>query len=221
MIEQLEKLQPKVLKNGKTRSQTAKSAIAKGKTGERFFADKFTQYSGYTWTRIPNSGAYTGSSNRTRLEKLSVIHGLTNLGDIISPIELCNHYIVESKDYKDLPFHLLFDPGNCKQVTGWLDELLYDIESFYMYPQSEKGVIGFLCFKITRKGNFIVYNTGNITRNMPLPYNLTLESPYPHLTFSHEIKSKILQENGWIDIFNLCDFESFLKYNTSWIGAVS
>lgn len=200
----LEKLQPKTTKSGKTRSQIGKSSKSKGKTGERFFADILSNVSGLSFLRVPNSGAFVGQSNRNKLQTLTRTQSIISLGDIICPEELKNYYIFECKNYgSNVDFHNMLLPSGSKNVLGWLNEMLYDVESAYMYLKSPKPVIGFLCLKLTRKGAWIIGNTGIINN-----YNI----PFPVLYFTHNI-NEILANNGWNDIFFITDFSNLVKYN--------
>ena len=206
-ITKLEKLQPKVTKNGKTRSQIGRSSKTKGKTGERYFADKLSEASGKSFIRVPNSGAFVGQSNRDRLKTLSRTQSLINLGDIICPEELKRYFIFEVKNYKSMDFHNLINPGGSKQLLKWLDELLYDIESATMFVK-QKEVIGFLCVKITNKGNWIIGNASNIAANW------RASIPYPCVKFVHSIPDTIKNDAAHFgEKFFMCSFESFIKYN--------
>lgn len=214
-IEEFEKMnKTKLTKAGKNRSAVARSAKQKGKAGERYFADLLSAESGMSFIRVPNSGAFVGQSNRDKLKTLSRVQSIIHLGDIICPEELSHHYIFESKNYADLPFHQLLNPGNCPPLIGWLEELLYDVESAHMYIK-DKTPIGFLCVKITRKGSWIVgnyQNWGKGSRKIIIgePW---LDLPIPSLRFKHEIKSDILRAVGWDDDFYLTDFTTFIKKN--------
>lgn len=202
LIQQIESLTPKLTKSGKTRSQVGKGSKSKGKTGERHFADILSKYSELEFIRVPNSGAFVGQSNRERLMKLSRTQRLINLGDIIAPEELMYSFIIESKNYADLDFHNLLNIKNNTTVIGWLDELLYDCESHFMFKKDIKPLISILGIKITRKGSYAVFNE-----------SLKLETSAPFLTFKHEIKHESLIKNGFTETFYLMDFEEFCKHN--------
>lgn len=156
-ITKLEKLQPKLTKSGKTRSQIGKSSKTKGKTGERYFADKLSEASGKSFIRVPNSGAFVGQSNRDRLLALSRTQCLISLGDIICPEELKHYMIWECKNYKNIAWSKIKKGIIPSLLNKWIGEIKYDIESAIMYIK-HKPILGFLCFKITRQGNWIAYN---------------------------------------------------------------
>jgi len=207
-IAKLEKLQPKVTKNGKTRSQIGRSSKTKGKTGERYFADKLSEASGKSFIRVPNSGAFVGQSNRDRLKTLSRTQSLISLGDIICPEELKRYFIFECKNYKDLDFHNLINPNFSRQMLTWLSELLYDVESATMFVK-QKEIIGFLCVKITNKGNWIIGNSSNIAANW------RASIPMPYIKFAHSVPDAIKNNAAHFGCeFFMCDFSLFIKYNT-------
>jgi len=204
-LNDLEKLTPKVLKNGKTRSQIGKASKRKGKTGERFFADILSEMSGLEFIRVPNSGAFVGQSNRDRLAKLTRVQQAISLGDIICPEELINGLVFESKNYGELDFHNLLNPEGSTQFMGWLGELLYDCESYLMFVKNPKPLIGILCVKITRKGSWAIINKYNLEKH-------GLMLPDPYLTFAHKIPEK-LQFYGWGTYFYMSDFKTFCNIN--------
>jgi hypothetical protein len=201
----LEKLNPKVLKNGKTRSQIGKASKRKGKSGERFFADILSQASGLEFIRVPNSGAFVGQQNRDRLQKLSRMQQAISLGDIICPEELVNAMVFESKNHQELDFHNLLNYDGSTALNGWLEELLYDCESYLMFAKIPKPLIGILCVKITRKGAWAVINKNNAEKH-------GLSIPLPSLMFRHDIPEK-LRFYGWGDIFYMSDFKTFCNTN--------
>ena len=195
-------------KDGRSRSKIAKASKQRGKTGERFFADILSKETGMSFQRIPNSGMMVGMSNRKRLVGMGKIQHLISLGDIICPENLEYYYIIESKNYKDLSFHQLINPGNCKELIDWLKELLYDVESAYMHI-NYKEPIGLLCIKITRRGSWVIFNENYLFKRALMKINLQ----YPYLKFHCEIDSKLLKENGWENIFIMTDFKSFIQNN--------
>ena len=112
-IEFFEKQNKKNTKNV-NRSAIGKSAKTKGKTGERYIADFLAKVTGMPFIRVPNSGAFVGSSNRSRMDNITSGMASLQLGDIISPEFLTHQFIWESKNYADLDFHNLFYKENSK-----------------------------------------------------------------------------------------------------------
>jgi hypothetical protein len=202
-IEDFDKLQPKLTKYGKTRSQIGKSSKTKGKAGERYFADTLTEISGMSFIRVPNSGAGVGSLNRERLKVLTKTQGYIQLGDIIPPDNLYNRFIFECKNYKDLNFSSLLKKEGCKIIKQWIDELAYDCESAQLY-MNENNIIGLLCIKITNKGNWVILNS-NYTH---------LQITVPVLTFIHQTSF-----NKWNNIFMMCEFKDFIETNKNTLFA--
>jgi len=202
------------LSKGRKKGVNPKS---KGKAGEAYFAKFLSKEIGMSFIRVPNSGAFVGQANRERLKTLTRTQSIINLGDIINPEELKYQFIWESKNYGELDFHNILKPKGSTKLLGWLEELLYDVESAYIYLK-EKKPIGFLCVKITRRGSWIVCNNGNIVGTFPnAQYGADptkwIIPTYPYLSFKYEIKSDILKQNKWSSNFFMCDFESFIKYN--------
>lgn len=123
---------------------TSKSKT-KGSSWERDIANFLTDLYGEKFVRVPNSGAYIGGANSVRKESLDLgqIRGFK--GDIIPPSQWI-HFNCEAKNYKDFPFHQLYQ-GTVKILESWLDQLL---------QASDPGDLNILIIKITRKGKYIV-----------------------------------------------------------------
>ena len=199
----LTKLQPKVTKTGRTRSEISKANNKRGKQGERFFVDKLSEVTGENFMRVPSSGAYVGSSNRKRLVELSKSQGIMTLGDIIPPDGLKYRLIAEVKNYSSLDTHNFLSEKNSKVMLTWLDENLYDVESAIMIGQT--NIISLLFIKLKQKGNYVVGNIKN------LESKLQHKLPMPHLLFEHKVKNELSKEYG--DVFFICDFGLWLALN--------
>lgn len=196
----LDKLKPKETKVRK-KGVNAKS---KGKTAEYYFANYLSKVTGMPFQRIFTSGASVGQSNRNRLLEMTSGQAVAQLGDITSP-ELIEQLIVwESKNYATVDLHLLLSKKSSKQITGWLTEMLYDVESALTIGFTDKPVLGFLLVKWTRKGSWIVFNKAKID-----PLIKVSEYATPALTFQHKV-SDTLRADGWNDTFVMCDFEEFI-----------
>lgn len=117
----------------------------KGKGFEREVADLFSQATGLHWQRVPNSGAFIGGKNSSRIQQLSNNQILLTRGDIIPPDEY-NGICIECKFHKDFPFHLLFD--DCLELNKWIDQCMVDYEA-------SNGKVFMVIFKINRRGLFI------------------------------------------------------------------
>lgn len=177
----------------------------KGKRGESFFADILTDISGLHFQRTFTSGAFTGGSNRQRINRLTLGQTINNIGDITPPEILKYLLIFESKNYEEVFIHQLIQ-GHCKQIFGWLDEIMFDVNSAFL--SIKKFPLGFLCIKYTSKGNFVVVNQGMMYKQFgkfALPTN--------HIKFLYANVPDDLQKNGWNDMFYLFDFKLFFEAN--------
>jgi len=116
----------------------------KGKSLEREVAKELTEVFGVNFTRVPNSGAFTGGKNFFRASQLTREQNLLMCGDIIMPMEL-EHVTVECKFYKSFSFQSLFD--NNETLNGWIYQ-----------AKGSSGKLWFLIFKINNCGKFVVFD---------------------------------------------------------------
>ena len=121
----------------------------KGKTWERdvvlFLSELYKQ----SFIRVPNSGAYVGGQNEIRKANLSVEQIKLMRGDIIPPEHYPN-FLAECKNYAQFPFHLLGHNHRIKLLDKWIDQVEND---------AKEDDAWLLFIKITRKGQYVVYNT--------------------------------------------------------------
>lgn len=145
----------------------------KGNTAERELSKIFSEVFGGSFIRTPASGAYIGGKNQFRKSNLSQTQIRASKSDIITPDEMPN-LVIESKFYKDLPYHAFAVGQNIPLVDGWLKELEFDCD---------ENDFGVLCFKTNRKpwsiafkvdllhkfkiSNYIIYNGYVITAMKP------------------------------------------------------
>jgi len=209
-VEKFEKLAPKTTKSGKSRSDVARSAIRKGKNGERFCANFLTEESGLSFIRIPNSGARTGMTNRDRVYKYNEQQLESMIGDIYPPYELKFRYIIESKNYAGFPFKKLEKGQLPAKLERWLYEICYDTETYLCfkekYPRPMREPLSFLFMKITDQGNWIVYN------------KTYFEKVFPGLNSLAMVKVKYtpperLQSIGFSDTWYVEEFKDFVRNN--------
>ena len=198
MAETLDKLVPKGKKTNTSRN--------KGKRGERAFAEMLSEVSGLHFERIYASGAAVGQSNSRRLEVMTEGQALAQLGDIMPPETLEWRLIFESKNYKSLDLHNLLRAHGSKTVTGWLGELMWDVESA-LTNAKEREPLGFLMVKLTNMGEFVVVNEGMMLRafghdglKVPTPFMSFLITPRP-----------ALQDAGWNLMFYMCEARPFFE----------
>lgn len=137
----------------------------KGNSGERELAKIWSEIFGKSFVRIPNSGAYIGGKNQSRKENLSTTQIRASKSDIFPPDDMPK-LVIESKSYKDLPFHKLCTTENVQLLDVWIAELEYDCD---------QNDIGFLCMKFNRKGWYIVFSS---SFDLELPENYTKYKHY-------------------------------------------
>lgn len=178
----------------------------KGKRGESYFADILTKISGMPFQRIFTSGAATGRSNRMRIKQLTLGQAINNIGDISSPEMIKYLLIFESKNYDEVFLHQLLT-GECKQIFGWMKEMMFDVNSALL--TLKKYPLGFLCIKYTAKGNFVVVNKGMMKDKMQLPA--------VHMHFSHPEIPEDLVKEGWTQEFYLTEFSEFFELNKEFL----
>jgi hypothetical protein len=154
----------------------------KGKAGERELCSILEKYLGGNFERVPSSGAFIGGKNQHRREQMSTTQIRSSKSDIIPPDSLPN-LVVESKWYKDFPFHAFVTNQSIPTLDSWLKDLEYDCDV---------NDFGILCVKINRKGWFICVkpNTNFILTNYAMYNNyivLSLE------VFLEQNKNEILK----------------------------
>ena len=191
----------------KERKKKGSSQKNKGKVGERAFAELFGKHSGYPFIRIYTSGASVGRTNNLRLQQLTNGQGLSQLGDIMAPEYMKYQFVLESKNYADLDFHNLFINKNSSSIIKWYNEMMFDVHSAYQIMKTHKKVIGILCVKITRKGEFLVINNGML-REILGDFVL----PAQYLSFLLLPKEE-LKNVGWDPQCYMVNANEFLKLN--------
>lgn len=117
----------------------------KGKSFEREVCKVFESVYKLTFQRVPNSGAFVGQSNASRLVGMSLNQQLINRGDIIPPDEL-NHLAIECKARKEFAFHQLFTQS--KELESWIDQ------SSHM----EIDCLVLTIFKVNQRGMYVCHN---------------------------------------------------------------
>lgn len=130
----------------------------KGKSYERDLAKYFTELFGGSFTRVPYSGAYIGRSNNVRMEYLSETQIRSFKGDLI-PSDEMKHMVVEAKFYADFPYHALTANKQIPILDEWISQALDAVE---------EGDVWFLCVKINRRGQFVVFHKNLLNENIVL-----------------------------------------------------
>ena len=113
---------------------------AKGNNFERYIAKHLSEVLGYNFERVPTSGAITGGSNSTVLQRLSHSQKLLLEGDLIPPDELTKLKI-ECKNHRDFSFSKLFSRN--KKLDDWIEQSKSDDK------------VWFLIFKINNRGSYV------------------------------------------------------------------
>ena len=122
---------------------------SKGNRGEREVADKLSSYFNLNFERVPNSGAFVGGKNASRIDRLTKSQQLLTEGDLIVPEELYNMK-VECKSYKKFSWFQLFTSS--KQLDDWIDQAKYTKK------------LWFLTFKISYCGTCVVFSNEHFER---------------------------------------------------------
>jgi hypothetical protein len=119
------------------------SSKSKGNRGEREVADRLSKLFKLNFERVPNSGAFVGGKNSSRLLRLSKTQKLLTEGDLIVPEELYNMKI-ECKSYKKFSWFQIFTSS--KQLDDWIQQA------------EDTDKIWFLTFKISYCGTCVVFS---------------------------------------------------------------
>ena len=121
---------------------------SKGNQGELIIAKFLTKLFGAQFIRVPNSGAFLGGSNAGRKTLMDSTQISYFKSDIIPPSHM-KRLVVESKFYKDFPFHKLGTDQNIAQLDKWIEQTLVTVEP---------GDWWFVVIRINRKGSFCVFD---------------------------------------------------------------
>lgn len=160
---------------------TSKSK-AKGNSAERMICVKLGEVLGGAWIRVPNSGAFLGGANQFRKNAMDQGQIQSFRGDIIPPSQFPK-IVIESKFYKDFPFHRLLVNEPIPLLDDWLKQNL-DI--------CEEGDFPVLIFRINRRGSTIAVRETDIE-------GWTIQN-YAKYTYNNQV-------------FIITEFEQFLAAN--------
>ena len=146
------------IKKGRKRIMGVNSK-SKGKTGEYSIVNYLNKLSGHNFLRTPNSGSNVGASNRNKLIKMTKGQVDVFLGDLICPEDTKFRWVIECKNYANIPIHALLQNGKeAKQIFDFIDQLEYDVESLMNLKIESREHLSFLFLKITRVGEYIIFN---------------------------------------------------------------
>lgn len=121
---------------------------SKGNAWEREICKFLSDLYGSNFTRVPNSGAYTGGKNFTRKNSLTENQIKMFKGDIIPPDDW-NHFNCEAKNYASFPFHHLLFDKEIPLLEDWLQQIK---------DAANPGDVNILFMKITRVGKFVGFD---------------------------------------------------------------
>jgi len=125
----------------------------KGKSWERSVCLILSELYNDSFIRVPGSGAFIGGTNEFRKETLSTEQIKLSRGDIIPPLNF-PHFLAECKNYADFPFHQLLANNTIKLLDTWIAQVEHDVIS--------ENDVWLLFIKITRKGEFVLFNTNHL-----------------------------------------------------------
>jgi len=146
------------IKKGRKRNMGVNSK-GKGKAGEYSIVNFLNKLSGHNFMKTPSSGAQVGKTNRNKLIAMTKGQVDVFLGDLICPEDTKFRWIIESKNYANIPIHALLQEGkDAKQVFDFIDQLEYDVESLMNLKIESRKHLSFLFLKITRVGEYIIFN---------------------------------------------------------------
>lgn len=120
----------------------------KGNTGELIIAKYLTTLFEAKFMRVPNSGAMIGGKNAHRKLQMDETQISYFKSDLIPPSHM-KRLVIESKFYKDFPFHKLGTDEKIAQLDKWIAQTLVTVE---------EGDMWFVVIRINHKGSFAVFD---------------------------------------------------------------
>ena len=120
----------------------------KGKSYERDVANFLTELYDESFTRVPYSGAFVGGQNIVRTETLSEDQTRGYKGDI-HPGPSFPKLVIEAKNYGEFAWHNLALNKPIAQLDDWIQQAK---------DACEPGDKWLLCVKITRQGQFVLWD---------------------------------------------------------------
>lgn len=127
---------------------------SKGNQGElkiaRFLTDLFES----KFMRVPNSGAAIGGANASRKQHMDSQQIAMFKSDIIPPSHM-RKLVIESKFYKDFPFHKLGTNERIAQLDKWIDQTLQTADADDLW---------FVIVRINHKGSFAVFDRQHLNQ---------------------------------------------------------
>lgn len=124
----------------------------KGAAAERELCKLLGGVFGGSFIRSANSGAFVGGKNAYRRETLSQTQALGAKADIVPP-DFMPGLVVESKWYKDFPYHNLITPGPIPLLDGWIAQTLDAVDP---------GDFWMLCFRANRRSWVVCFDAEHV-----------------------------------------------------------
>ncbi len=121
---------------------------SKGNAGERKVADFLTGLYGQKFMRVPNSGAFLGGANAFRKAALDEGQIATFKADLIPPSNM-RKLVIESKFYKEFPFHNLIKNADIPILDKWIKQAR---------DSADEGDFWVVVFRINHKGSFAAFD---------------------------------------------------------------
>ena len=160
----------------------------KGKSYERDVANFLSELYGESFTRVPYSGAFVGGQNIKRTATLSEDQTRGYKGDI-HPGPSFPKLVIEAKNYAEFSWPSLALNKTSAQLDDWIQQAI---------DSCEPGDMWLLCIKITRQGQFVLWDP-----NMwSMPYLNTRNGP----DFVNAYKQYVYKE-----------YDAFWKTHAEWV----
>jgi len=126
----------------------------KGNSGERKIAEFLTNLYGQKFMRVPNSGAFLGGANSFRKLQLDEGQISTFKADLIPPSNM-KKLVIESKFYKEFPFHNLIKDTDIPLLDKWVKQAI---------DSADDGDFWVVVFRINHKGSFVAFDHTHASR---------------------------------------------------------
>lgn len=152
----------------------------KGKTFERDVCKYLSNLYNESFTRVFDSGAFTGGKNAHRRQTLSEGQVRARKGDIIPPDDW-KYFNGECKSYAEFPFHQLFSQGPVLLLETWIEQTL---------EAADPGDCNIIFMKFNRKGKYVAYQ---------LPQDF---KTFRHLDYTSQAQD-VWRITGFDDFFEL------------------
>jgi hypothetical protein len=134
----------------KDSSAVPSKSKTKGKSFEREVSTFLSELYDVSFTRVPDSGAFTGGKNAHRRDKLTEGQVRAHKGDIIPP-DNWKKFNAECKNYAEFPFHQLISSDYILLLEGWISQTL---------DAADQGDINIIFMKFNRKGRYVLFQSG-------------------------------------------------------------